>query len=84
MDKFQKPFYLAIDQGGQSSRAILFDGNGIMVDQSQFRVPTQRRGDDVVEQGAEDLLYSVQHAIRSVIYRSPGPIKCAGLATQRS
>lgn len=84
MDKFQKPFYLAIDQGGQSSRAILFDGNGIVVDQSQFPVPTQRRGVDVVEQGAEDLLHSVQRAIRNVIYRSPGPIKYAGLATQRS
>ena len=84
MGKNHKPFYLAIDQGGQSSRAMLFDSNGGVVEKAQFDVPTERSGGDIVEQDAEVLLQSVQDAIRSVIDHSPGTIKCAGLATQRS
>jgi glycerol kinase len=84
MGNFLKPFYLAIDQGGLSSRAVLFDNNGGVVDRAQFEVPTQRRGPEVVEHDAEDLLRSVQNATRSVIDRSPGPIKSTGLATQRA
>jgi sugar (pentulose or hexulose) kinase len=45
MGKVRKPFYLAIDQGGQSSRAILFDSKGCAIDRAQFEVPTQRAGD---------------------------------------
>ncbi len=84
MGKVRKPFYLAIDQGGQSSRAILFDSNGRVADRMQIDVPTQHSGDEIVEHDAEILLRSVQNATRSVIDRSPGPIKRAGLATQRS
>jgi glycerol kinase len=84
MVKVHKPFYLAVDQGGQSSRALLFDSNGSVVDQARFEVPTQRAGGEVVEHDAVVLLRSVQNAIRRVFDRSPGPIKSAGLATQRS
>ena len=65
MDKVHKPFYLAIDQGGQSSRAILFDSIGGVVDRAQFEVPTQRLGSEIVEHDAEVLLRSVQNATRS-------------------
>jgi glycerol kinase len=80
----RKRFYLAIDQGGQSSRAILFDSDGCVVDRSQFAVPTKRVGGEIVEHDAEVLLRSAQNAIHDVIDRRPGPIKSAGLATQRS
>ena len=45
MSKLHKRFYLAIDQGGQSSRAILFGSKGCAIDRAQFEVPTQRAGD---------------------------------------
>lgn len=80
----RKPFYLAIDQGAQSSRAILFDGNGCVLDRAQFEVPTTRAGGEHVEHDAEVLFRSVQNAIHSVIDRSPATIRSAGLATQRS
>jgi glycerol kinase len=79
-----RPLYLAIDQGGQSSRAILFDDDGYEVGRAQFAVPTERAGDEIVEHDAEVLLGTVQDAIHEVIDRSQGQIKSAGLATQRS
>ena len=84
MGKVRQPFYLALDQGGQSSRAILFDSDGYEVDRAQYAVPTKRAGGGVVEHDAEVLLGTVQNAIREVIDRGQGPIKSAGLATQRS
>ena len=84
MGEVRQPFYLAIDQGGQSSRAILFDSDGYEVGRAQVAVPTKSAGDEVVEHDAEVLLGTVQDAIREVIDRNQGPIKSAGLATQRS
>ena len=84
MGKVRQPFYLALDQGGQSSRAILFDSDGYVIDRAQFEIPTKRVGGEIVEHDAEGVLGSVQNAIQDMIDRSPGPIKCAGLATQRA
>lgn len=84
MSEVRQPFYLAIDQGGQSSRAILFDSDGYVIDRAQVAVPTRRAGGDVVEHDADLLLRSVQNAVNDVIGRNPGPIESSGLATQRS
>ena len=78
---------LALDQGGTSSRAVLFDALGREVAAAHVPINTQRTGDDRVEHDAAELLQSLRTAARDVC-ESPlavgRPILAAGLATQRS
>ncbi len=79
--------WLAIDQGGHASRAILFDAAGNRVDEALAPVATRRKGADRVEHDAEELIASLQNAIGEVCARSARAgrrIAAAGLATQRS
>ena len=44
---------VALDQGGSSSRALVFDEALQVVARAQVEVPTTRRGEDEVEQDGE-------------------------------
>ena len=82
-----RALYLALDQGGTSSRAVLFDSLGREVATAHVPINTRRTGDDRVEHDAAELLQSLRTAARDVA-ESPlatgRPIVAAGLATQRS
>jgi glycerol kinase len=77
---------LALDQGGQSSRAIAYDASGRAVASSSVAVTERREGADRVEQDPEEIASSLAAAASDVV-RAIGRsrrILCAGLATQRS
>ena len=80
--------FLAIDQGGSSSRAIAFDDRGAVVASASVPVAERREGEDRVEQDPEELVASVRAAIRECVIAlgadGARAIACAGLATQRS
>jgi glycerol kinase len=79
--------YLALDQGGTSSRAVLFDAMGREIAAASVPIATQHSAAGHVEHDAEELLQSLQAAAHEVC-ASPlvgsRPIAAAGLATQRS
>jgi glycerol kinase len=81
-----RALYLALDQGGTSSRAVLFDALGREVATAHVPINTSRTGGDRVEHDAAELLQSLRTAARDVA-ESPlaagRPIVAAGLATQR-
>lgn len=81
------PLFLALDQGGSTSRALVFDLAGRVVAKSSVEVATARPAEDRVEQDAEDLVRSLRRAIREAVKqvgRRVEHLACAGLATQRS
>ena len=79
--------YLALDQGGTSSRAVLFDALGREVAMAHVPIGTQRSGDARVEHDPAELVQSLRIAVADAC-ASPlalnRPIAAAGLATQRS
>lgn len=83
----QHALYLALDQGGHASRALVFDAAGHVLSSAFVAIDTQRQGDDRVEHDAEALVASVllaaQQATANVGERAR-EIVAAGLATQRS
>jgi glycerol kinase len=79
--------WLCIDQGGQSSRAGVFDDDGRLLCLGRAPVETQRRGADRVEHRPEALAASVSTAIAQAVEALPEAgkgIRGAALATQRS
>ena len=79
--------YLAIDQGGQSSRAIVFDQRGQIIAQAQREVKAYQPGPDMVEYEPLAMLDSITQSIEEVITQLGDKrfaVKSAGLATQRS
>jgi glycerol kinase len=78
--------YLALDQGGNSSRAVLFDAVGRQVATAHVPIATQRQGERV-EHHADELAQSLQTAARDAcesLLVAGRPIVAVGLATQRS
>lgn len=78
---------LALDQGGQSSRALAFDARGNVVAQAARAVGERREGDDRVEQDPEELVRSLVECAEEVagaLGKEARRLACAGLATQRS
>ncbi len=78
---------LALDQGGHASRALLFDARGNEVAAAHVPVATRREGEDRVEHDPEELLRSLQLAVRDACDCESArgqAIAVAGLATQRS
>ena len=77
---------LALDQGGNSSRAVLFDAVGREVATAHVPIATRRDGERV-EHDPDELVQSLLTAARDAC-ESPlaagRPIVAAGLATQRS
>lgn len=78
---------LAIDQGTQSSRAILFDSRGNQIARASRKVGLNRIDHHHVEQDGLEILSSVKDVIAEILN---GPdidsrtVAAAGMATQRS
>jgi len=79
--------YLALDQGGSSSRALVFDAAGAVVARAHCTVGEARPAPERVEQDGEELVRSLQQVTADVLGQL-GPraahLAAAGLATQRS
>ena len=78
--------HLALDQGGSSSRAVLFDAVGREVGSAHVPIDTRRSGDRV-EHDADELAQSLVTAARDACdlpLAAGRPVIVAGLATQRS
>ena len=82
------PHWLAIDQGGHASRALLFDAQGQVVDEARVAIATRRSDDGLrVEHDPEELIASIREVVESIARRAQTAgrsITAAGLATQRS
>ena len=81
-----RALYLALDQGGNSSRAVLFDAVGREVSTAHVPIATRREGERI-EHGADELADSLLVALRDACdspLAAGRPIVAAGLATQRS
>lgn len=78
--------WLALDQGGQASRALLYDDDGRELAEARVPIATLRSGDDRVEHDPEEIVASVLGAAaRALAGRGAAPWPtAAGLATQRS
>ena len=76
---------LALDQGSQSSRAIVYSASGHALAKAQIPVTTKRYGTTCVEQNPDELVASLFAAIAGIAGQiDPELIVVAGLATQRS
>jgi glycerol kinase len=81
------PLYLAIDQGGHASRAIVFDQQGNNITHSEKTVSTQTPKNDWVEHDPDEMVDSVFAVINEAIDNLGSKrqqLVAAGLATQRS
>ncbi len=78
--------YLALDQGGHASRALLFAADGTLVASASVPIATQRNEIGHIEHDPEELVTSLQQAIITACEALPAGsrIRGAGLATQRS
>lgn len=79
--------YLAIDQGGHASRAIVFNKEGEIVSSAYCDVETYNPQDNFVELNANEVIDSINESLNAVIKQLGEKKKhlvAAGLATQRS
>lgn len=83
-----RPLYLALDQGGHATRALVVEEGGRVVAQALVPVTFTTRTNDRCEQDPEAIVASVRHAIGQVqqIIGAPAAhaIAGAGLATARA
>ena len=81
-------FYLGVDQGSNSSRAVLFDSNGAVVADAAQKVTLVRSDTGRVEHDAVRLLDSVTCVIRQVLSglddQQLEQVSACGIATQRA
>ncbi len=80
-------YYLAIDQGGHASRAMVFDQSANIICQSENRIDTHSPNTGWVEHDPEQLISATFQAIQSSLKTLGADkkyLKAAGLATQRS
>ncbi|MBK7641545.1 MAG: hypothetical protein IPJ19_00620 [Planctomycetes bacterium] len=78
---------LALDQGGQSSRACVFDARGEIVAQASVPVAESRPAPERVEQDPEELVASLRRAgeeALAALGSRAAEVGACGLATQRS
>ena len=79
--------YLCLDQGGQASRAMVFDQRGQLIASARETLHASRPAVGHVEYPAEALLTSIQRAIENVLDalgERRRDLAAVGLATQRS
>ena len=79
--------YLALDQGGHASRALVFDHRGNLVAKSLKEVRVHHPAPDRVEQNPDELVASLQTAAGEAMQTlgaRASHVVSAGLATQRS
>jgi glycerol kinase len=82
-----EPLYLAVDQGGHASRALVFDADGRTVSSAFAAIGTARNALGHVEHDAEELVAATRQAIDDVaqhVGTRTADIASAGLVTQRS
>ncbi|MCK5880231.1 MAG: hypothetical protein KAG18_00065 [Sinobacterium sp.] len=73
--------YLVIDQGGHSSRALVYNESGTCIEQVQYLITsTSRKGGSVVEADPQAILQSIQHCISNI----NSSVNTAALICQRS
>lgn len=77
------PTLLVLDQGGQSSRALLYDARGTLICQATRAVATERPAPGCVEQDPEALVQTLRGCAAEVLAEQGGAT-AAGLAVQRS
>ena len=81
------PLWLALDQGGHASRAIVFDAQGHEVMQAYAPITTRHIDEQRVEHDAaeiRDSLHTVIADVANSLGKDLSRIQAAGLATQRS
>lgn len=82
-----RALYLAIDQGGQSTRAFVFDSHGVVIAEGVESCAVSHPQPHWVEQDADDVVDSVTRSLAHIRHKL-GPrcrdIAAAGLASQRS
>lgn len=81
------PLYLALDQGGHASRALVFDAHGRTMARSLRDVEVFHPRAEWVEQDPEEIVLSLQEVVGEVLHDlgdQAARIAAAGLATQRS
>lgn len=78
--------YLALDQGGHASRALIFDGHGEVVAAATAPIETTHPAPERVEHDAKQIVASLRHAIADAVRQidAARPLIATGLATQRS
>lgn len=78
--------YLALDQGGHASRALVFAGTGELIATGSQPLETLHGADGHIEHDPEVLIDSLREAIAAACRNLPAAsrIVAAGLATQRS
>lgn len=81
-------YFLGVDQGSNSSRAVLFDVNGDVITTASETVALTRSEGGRVEHDADQLLNSVDRVIQQVLSeldrREQAQVRACGIATQRS
>ncbi|MEM7261810.1 MAG: FGGY family carbohydrate kinase, partial [Planctomycetota bacterium] len=75
---------LVIDQGGQSTRALVYHPDGSSGPLQRCPSPTGHHDDDRIEHDSETLLESVFSVVDDAQRSGNEPITAVGLATQRS
>jgi len=83
----RQQWYLAIDQGGGSTRAIVYDAESNIIAQAQQAVGVEHPRLGWVEQDAEELAVSVRRVLDQIggqLKAKIDQVCAAGLATQRS
>jgi len=79
--------YLALDQGGHSSRAFVFDQAGQVAAQAKYSTAIHCPQADWAEQDPEEIIRSMEEVVAAVLEQlgeRSQLIAAAGLATQRS
>jgi glycerol kinase len=78
--------YLALDQGGHASRALVYSGGGTVLAEAAVPIGTRRTPEGHVEHDPEELVASLTRAIDTACRGLPAGsrVRAAGLATQRS
>ncbi len=76
--------FLAVDQGGHSSRALLFDGRGRQLYQAVRPIVPRRPDPTRAEYDAGELWISIAGAVAEILRAAPKPPLAAGLVAQRS
>ncbi len=83
-DNEKEAAYLVVDQGGHSSRALLFDARGRLLSRSARPILPRRPGPTLAEYEGEELWSSISEAVAEALQAAPGAPAAAALATQRS
>ena len=81
------PLFLALDQGGHASRALVFDARSNLIATAEKRISTRHPARDRVEHDPKALIASMRLVCRNIarqLGQRTAQIRCAGLATQRS